>query len=118
VAGKDILDTPETAYMLNTADRAVDQGVSREREARRVSIGLHMAAETFPQAETLEYAVLLKFGVCWCRKDHAVARDVQTPTRAPPMTPRSEKDPLEERFLFGMLAFRANILDLQEQGVR
>jgi hypothetical protein len=34
------------------------------------------------------------------------------------MTPCSEKDPLEERFPSGMLVFRADILDLQEQGVR
>jgi hypothetical protein len=34
------------------------------------------------------------------------------------MTPCSEKDLLEERFPFGMLTFRVDILDLQEQGVR
>jgi hypothetical protein len=51
--GEDILDAHETTYMLNTADRAVDQGVSREREARRASIGPRMAAETFPNMKPL-----------------------------------------------------------------
>jgi hypothetical protein len=32
--GEDILDAHETTYMLNTADRAVHQGVSRERESK------------------------------------------------------------------------------------
>jgi hypothetical protein len=81
-------------------------------------IGLRMTAETFPQVETLQYALFRKIGVCWCGKDHLVVGvvQVQTPTRTP--QGHSGGGLLEERFPFWKANVQCEYRRLKEQELR